>query len=381
MLTQLQVEDLAWLAGQRLQTLGTGASCDRFVRAVEFGERLLHERHPELLLAAVGEDELILSIARQVVVDVDDDPFTALAQAHLVHALGVVDLRDHAVEQQEGLLGEERERREEPARAELALYDVLGRRVGEQRDGQRALLVRDGYVMRPEPLLDLTEAVRVEQIAALDAAAVHEQRLLHGRKLVVDEVVERGGVARHHRSLERGRRLARLLVEAQLDHGRLVHVQRLVRVVLERGQALEQHARVLVLEAFETRFVAAVVGKIAVLAVPHRADITHWIRSRCRFYSRFSLCFRRCWSCDVFVCACVRECVVVWYVLERLYLKIGEALFFKILFARAFVNRAFIVGFQVKVCVRVCAAEGELKRTTKKPRREKKTQKERDGNK
>ncbi len=49
-------------------------------------------------------------------------------------------LRDHAVEEQEGLLDEEGERAQEPAGAELALDHVLGRGVREQADGQMLLL-------------------------------------------------------------------------------------------------------------------------------------------------------------------------------------------------------------------------------------------------
>lgn len=52
---RVQVDDLARLACQRLQTLDARAAHDRLVAAVEFRQRFLYERHPELTIARICE--------------------------------------------------------------------------------------------------------------------------------------------------------------------------------------------------------------------------------------------------------------------------------------------------------------------------------------
>ena len=52
---ELQVKDLTRLSRKRLKAFGARTTRYSLVRAVQLRQRLLHERHPELSLAAVRE--------------------------------------------------------------------------------------------------------------------------------------------------------------------------------------------------------------------------------------------------------------------------------------------------------------------------------------
>lgn len=185
----------------------------------------------------------------------------------------IIGLSNHTIEQQERLLGEKSESAQEPARTELALNDILGTRVGEETHGQEAVLVGDKHLLGPQPALHLLEAVRVYEIAAFDAAAVHEERLLDGRELVVDERVqrarasleaglrERRGQQRHD---QRCRRLTRSFVQLQV-----FLVRRLEQDVLESEprQVLLLLVQVR-LVAIETYRIVREVGATAMLTYP-----------------------------------------------------------------------------------------------------------------
>lgn len=135
----------------------------------------------------------------------------------------IIRLRDHTIEQQKRLLGKKRKSTEEPTSTKLALNNILRTRIGEQADRQETVLVGNQDLLGPQPPLHLLEAVRMDEIGALDAAAIHEQGLLDRGKLVVDERVERGRAALEAGLRERGwqwhessRRLARSLVQLQM---------------------------------------------------------------------------------------------------------------------------------------------------------------------
>eukprot|EP00962_Isochrysis_galbana_P044629 scaffold17375_cov102-Isochrysis_galbana.AAC.8 len=125
-------------ACQRPERLVDGAALQRFIRPVQLGHRLLDEPHPQLAAprrtkgthaplctkATPGTGD---GHARQAVVDEQRPPLASRAQAHLIRARRVGFPSRQDSRQQPRPLSDQRQGGEQPAVAERALPDVVGR--------------------------------------------------------------------------------------------------------------------------------------------------------------------------------------------------------------------------------------------------------------
>mmetsp|Transcript_24054 Transcript_24054/g.83486 ORF Transcript_24054/g.83486 Transcript_24054/m.83486 type:complete len:815 (+) Transcript_24054:196-2640(+) len=168
-------------AGHVHERLIRPAAAQRVVRAVQLGEGLLEQQHPQLVAVRLGVHGPSLGEAGEVVIEAHELPLAVLAQAHLVHTVVVAALdRAAAVVHDEHLLDfaralrQRRHRAQQPAVAQRALADVVG------LDGAlEHVVVALHEVHGPAPR---------DRVLAARVAALGRQRVLRRRELDVDEV-------------------------------------------------------------------------------------------------------------------------------------------------------------------------------------------------